>query len=851
MESSDYLLKLSSQLEDINKKNASEISFHYLDIYDYPQEFRNLIVAVNQTIEIGEIKTKEEQSHTKMIHDIINSGMWGIGFDERGSINSVSYSPDFRSLIGFTNQEDFPDEYMSWFSRVHPDDKVAVSKNFMAATSGGDGDRIYEVEYRLLTKQNEYRWFRSSGKVSFRRDGTPYFFNGSFVDITSEKRNEKLLNVIKALCKDYVGVFEVNVNDNTFDSYIFSKSVYESDNIFNSKYTWDHVIEYYAHSYITSVYREDFLNIFRSENLKKNLEHQRSYEYEFKIMEEEDIHFYLFKAVKLRDFITSGLVVVGIQDVTNIREEEHRRQAELEEALTQSQYASEAKSRFLSNMSHDMRTPMNAIIGFTNLAKVHISDQEKVLEYIDKVSDSSNVLLNLINDILDRSRIENGQLILNNQECNLSDMVHELVNMLQNQVKNKKLGFYINNFNIQNEDIFADKLKLSQIFVNILTNAVKYTPSGGFIIFKIEETSSPQQGKRRYIFRISDNGIGMAPEFIEHIFEPFEREKSATISGIQGTGLGMSITKSLVDLMGGTIEVNSEKNKGSEFKVVLDLLVINREKKSDVIEDLKGQKVLVVHKDYSTCTTISKMLSDIGFTAEWTVSETNSIDRVMECSKDKPFDCIILEYDNHVSNMEYILDEYIKYNKDCKIILTCYDKTEIDKSIFTGRTLAFLPEPIFMSDLQESLMVAYGLLDDDEEASSSWTQENFEGKRILLVEDNELNMEIARSILEETGFEVEWAPDGSDAVRMVSDSQEYYYDAILMDIQMPTMNGFEATRIIRSFDREDSRKIPIFAMTANVMEEDKEEVIKNGMSGHIAKPIDIEKFLDTLKKFLH
>ena len=546
------------------------------------------------------------------------------------------------------------------------------------------------------------------------------------------------------------------------------------------------------------------------------------------------------------------MVMVVSKDITEqVRKQREQTQA-LQDALMQAQHANRAKTTFLSNMSHDIRTPMNAIIGFSTIAVSHIDNKEQVLDCLQKVLSSSNHLLSLINDILDMSRIESGKVQIKEQECNISEQMHNLVNIIQPQVKAKQLELFIDTFEVTNEDVIADPLKINQVFINLLSNAVKYTPAGGTISFRIMQKTTYRHGYGDYTFIIKDNGIGMSPEFVEHIFEPFERESTVTQSGIQGTGLGMAITKNIVEMMNGTIDVESEMGKGSTFTVHFELKLQDTEKIEEKLGELEGLRALVVDDDINTCDSVNKMLKKIGLRSEWTTSGKEAVYRAKSAHEEgDSYHTFIIDWQMPgLSGLETTkkIREVIGDEAPI-IILTAYDWTDIEEEAKAAGVTAFCAKPMFMSDLKTVLLAANNLLEKQEEIQE-WTLADFGGKRILLVEDNELNREIAQVILEESGFLVDTAPDGTDAVAIMEKAEENYYDAILMDVQMPIMNGYEATRTIRRLPRMDVKDLPIIAMTANALEEDKEAAIKNGMSAHIAKPLDMEIFISVLKKFL-
>ncbi|MCM1252594.1 MAG: response regulator [Clostridium sp.] len=559
--------------------------------------------------------------------------------------------------------------------------------------------------------------------------------------------------------------------------------------------------------------------------------------------------------IMTRDFDTADIMVLVVtKDITDIVKEQRAQTQALQDALMQAQHANRAKTTFLSNMSHDIRTPMNAIIGFATIAVSHIHNTEQVRDSLEKVLSSSNHLLSLINDILDMSRIESGKVQIKEQECNISELMHNLVNIIQPQVKAKQLELFIDTFEVANEDVIADSLKLNQVFINLLSNAVKYTPAGGSISFRIMQKTTYHHGYGDYTFIIKDNGIGMAQEFVEHVFEPFEREATTTKTGIEGTGLGMAITKNIVEMMNGTINVTSEVGKGSTFTVELTLKLQDVEKNAEQIKELDGLRALVVDDDFHVCDSVSKMLKQIGMRSEWTTSGREAVYRAKSAHEEgDSYHTYIIDWQMpETSGIETARRIRKVVGKDAPIIiLTAYDWTDIEKEAKEAGVTAFCAKPLFMSDLKAALLAANNLVDKEEEEAAGWTLHDFSGKRILLVEDIELNREIAEVILTETGFVVESAPDGTDAVAMVEASKEYYYDAILMDVQMPIMNGYEATRTIRSLPREDVKTMPIIAMTANALEEDKEAALKNGMNAHVAKPIDVDVFMEVLGQFLN
>ena len=542
---------------------------------------------------------------------------------------------------------------------------------------------------------------------------------------------------------------------------------------------------------------------------------------------------------------------IHIDDEKKMEEQLERQKIDLEDALAAAQHANKAKTTFLNNMSHDIRTPMNAIIGFTSLAAAHIDNIEKVQDYLAKITTSSNHLLSLINDVLDMSRIESGKVKIEEKETSLPEIMHDLKTIVQADVTSKQLEFYIDTADVVNEHVMCDKLRLNQVLLNLLSNAMKFTKPGGLVGVRIVQKGNALEGWASYEFEIKDSGIGMSKEFLEHVFEPFERERTSTVSGIQGTGLGMAITKNIVDMMNGTITVESEEGKGSTFTVALQFKTCTGSVRQEVIPELNGLRALVADDDFNTCSSVTKMLSVIGMRPDWTTSGKEAVLRAqLATEQSDEYAVYIIDWlmpDMNGVEVVRRIRNIIGEEKPI-IILTAYDWSDIEQEAREAGVTAFCSKPIFLSELREVLeapFVVQNTVDDSEEEAIS-----FEGKKILLVEDNELNQEIAVEILGETGFVIDVADDGEVAVEKMKEAQPGQYDLILMDIQMPKMNGYEATRHIRAMDNPDIASIPIIAMTANAFDEDKKEALNAGMNGHIAKPIDIPVLLEVLHDIL-
>ena len=522
----------------------------------------------------------------------------------------------------------------------------------------------------------------------------------------------------------------------------------------------------------------------------------------------------------------------------------------LYEAVRAAETANRAKSTFLSNMSHDIRTPMNAVIGFTTLAVSNIDNKEKVRDYLGKILSSSNHLLSLINDVLDMSRIESGKIHLEETEVSLSDMLHDLKTIISGHIYAKQLELYMDAMDVTDEDVYCDKTRLNQVLLNLLSNAIKFTPAGGTVSVRLKQFPGTKKGSGLYEIRVKDRGIGMSQEFIQRIFSPFERERTSTVSRTQGTGLGMAITKNIVDMMGGTIEVRTEQGKGTEFIVRLPLRIQSEQRSIEKIAELEDLKALVVDDDFNTCDSVTKMLVKVGMRSEWTLSGKEAVLRARQSMElGDAFHAYIIDWRLPDMNGIEVARQIRGLGDDTPIIiLTAYDWSDIEVEARAAGVNAFCAKPLFMSDIRETLMTAIGQKQTGaENCILPETGSDFRGRCILLVEDNELNREIAEEILKQYGFLVDIAENGAVAVEKVKNSAPGTYDLVLMDIQMPVMNGYEATEQIRALEDPALAKIRILAMTANAFDEDRKKALKCGMDGFMSKPIVMEELIRELQ----
>lgn len=674
---------------------------------------------------------KKEKVSFRNIHNALTSGAWHLKFNQQWELVSVSWSDTLRKMLGFESEKDFPNTFETWSSRLHPEDRERILEEYNKTVQDHSGKKIFDVEYRIQSKSEKYHWFRAAGNLSRRVDGSPDSFDGVFIN-TDEKheseekyhivlkeardaRNEAMIDheIISAVSRLYFSIFRIDLVRDFFeeissDTYVHRLTGHEG----RAQQKMNELCD----TIVAKEYREAVKHFFDLSTVADRLANTDTIEMEYRAMD-SNWHEARFIEKKRDDNgrVTHVLYVTRIVSKQKQQELERER---LRIAYQSAESANQAKTTFLLNMSHDIRTPMNAILGYTQLMKQHVMDP-KALHYQEMIEKSGKLLLSIIDNVLDMARIESGKMELDENYNHAGRIVSNICEVFKVEAEKKNIQL-IYLLHVQHSHIMCDVLKIEEIFTNLISNAIKYTPPGGKITVSVQEVPCKKNGYVSIETSVEDTGIGMSQKFLPHIFELFSRERNTTIGKVAGTGLGMAIIKSLIDLMGGTIKVESELGKGSKFTVIMQ------------------------HK-----------LADA------------------------------------------------KY----------YEKQE----------------RLFKEDLKVE----------------------FRGKHILLAEDNELNAEIAVAILEKMGFVVDRVEDGIFCVNKMEQEPAGTYDLILMDIQMPNMDGYKATQIIRNFSDEKKAKIPIIAMTANAFEEDRKRAVVNGMNGHIAKPIDALKIEETLKKILN
>ncbi len=757
------------------------------------------------------------------------------------------------NILGYESKEEMvADGFVMVAKTVVEEDKPKLQRCMESLEKEGD---IVSTEYRVQHKDGKILHIMGNAKL-LKEDGQ-LFYQRFLLDCTAQKLEEKEnerrhTELVQALGIDYSLICYLDLDENTG---IPLRNNKEGGQVFlpvaDGKFLYDKSIGRYIQEHVHEEDREMLTEFSSGENLKREMAERKVSYKNYRILLEGDMKYFQLKVVRIGDWKKQHCVVLGFRSV----DEETRREMEktdlLRNALMQANQANKAKSTFLSNMSHDIRTPMNAIVGFTTLAITHIDYRDQVEQYLKKIMTSGNHLLSLINDVLDMSRIESGKIHLDENPCRLPDILHGLRNILQADIHAKQLELYIDAVDIMDEEIYCDKLRLNQVLLNLLSNSVKYTGPGGIVSIRVTEKPGAPNGYANYEFNIKDTGIGMSEEFVSRIFEPFEREKSSTNSGIQGTGLGMAITKNIVDMMNGTIDVKSEQGVGTEISLCFTFRVYVGMKEPQDIPQLKNCRALVVDDDFNTCDSVTYMLGQIGLRAEWTLSGKEALLRTHQAvMRNDIYTVYVIDWMlPDMNGIEVTRKIRKEMGEDVPIILlTAYDWLDIEEEAMEAGITAFCSKPLFLSELRRCL---HSIVGEEEEQKNEEEDavKNYTG-RILLAEDNELNQEIARVILGDAGFTVEIAANGRIAVDMLKQSEPGYYQLILMDVRMPEMTGYEATRAIRKLENKELASIPIFAMTANAFEEDKQEAMKAGMNGHLAKPIDVKALFSTLDKIL-
>lgn len=715
--------------------------------------------------------------------------------------------------------------------------------------------RMMQVRMKDI-RDGQMRWYGISGSVVKENEQTQTVF-GSIYDITDWKEQEaayqKLERVLKGIRDEYIGIFEIDFFSNQYT--ILSYDPQYSYNL-PVQGNYDEFLRRAKEELVAPGYVEEFQNFCEIQNLQEILKSERRIEYEFMTNgKKRKWQRSIFRVSEYKDGIPSKAVLYQ-SDIDRQKAEKLMQQQAIKEAYQLAEEASAAKTNFLSRMSHDIRTPMNAIIGMTAIAGANLEETGRVKECLGKITAASKHLLGLINEVLDMSKIESENIKLQEEEFNLADLLDDMITMILPQIYDKSHELKIDVKDLNHEKVIGDSLRIQQIFVNLISNAIKYTEDGGIIKVSIKERPTRMQQYGEYEICFEDNGIGMSEEFQEILFDPFTRAEDHIMNGVTGTGLGMAITKNLVHLMNGNIYVESSLGEGTKFTVVIHLKIQQGEERD--LQQLQDLPVLVVDNDQDACISTCEILSGIGIQGEWCDTGQRAVEMVLDRKRrGEDFFAVILDWKMPGMDGIATAKEIRKQaGEDIPIIfLTAYDWTEIESEARSVGVSKFLTKPLFKSRLIGSFLDILnpeerGKGYQEESVQTIEKESEYKGVHLLLAEDNELNAEIAMEIFKMSGIETDWAQNGAEAVKMVRESAENYYDMVFMDIQMPVMDGYKAAEEIRCLRRKDVEKLPIVAMTANAFTEDVNRARKAGMNDHIAKPIDFVQLGGIMKKYL-
>ena len=806
-----------------------------------------------------------EYENYMLVNETIQSGPWHMDLDEEGNIVNVNWSHVFRKMLGYHDTLDFPNKLESWSDRLHPKEREWVMECLKNAIKDRTNETKYNVEYRVKVADGSYHWFRAVGETMRRRDGSARRIAGIFINIDQEKET------LSQLKMSYAREHQMEVDNNLLEQMLtgmlhivdhfavcdLENDKYEYHNLnLNTKYPangrYTDLIENVAGKFKLLDPKKKMRACLLPENLRKKLRTKDDlYQFEYCNNDENVFRITSFVPIEWKDGVLAKVLWISM-DVTEQKESEIKSRKALKDAFEAAERANRAKTEFLSNMSHDIRTPMNAIVGLTALAGANIQNQEKVLSCLGQITNSSRHLLRLINEVLDMARIESGKIALSNEEFDLSELIDNLIEMVNPKIVQHKHTLDVKIKHMEHEAVFGDSLRIQQVFTNLMSNAIKYTPDGGKITLEIEEKPNRFSNMGCYEFIIEDNGIGMTEEFQKIMFEPFSRADDKRSTNVQGTGLGMAIAQNIVHMMDGDIKVESHPNKGTKVTLTIYLKLQNKENVK--IEELANLPVLVVDDEITACESTVATLKEIGIAGEWVTSGAEAIVRTFERhERGEDYYAIIMDWQMpQMDGIETTRRIRERVGKDITIIvLTAYDYSEIEEEAREAGVDAFIMKPLFPSRLTATLkeIVTGETEKPAQNMLEKISESDYSGKRILLVEDNKLNREIAEEIIRMSKVEVEYAVNGKEAVEKIINAPKGWYDLVLMDIQMPVMNGYQATAAIRGLPN-NRKNTPIVAMTANAFAEDVQMAKNTGMNGHIAKPLDFQALNHVLKKWL-
>lgn len=833
--------------------------------YENNKESQYVIVALQDVDERTRQEIRRNQNDARMAAIIKSrySSMKTVYLDT-GTYESVYLNEDtWFDKIQTGNYEDYVQKVTEEI--IHEDDREGFLKLLSLESLRRKAETVEdfdEIGYQFRCRMPVNTWMEEH--AVFVRQGGTIMLNILCRDITEEKlkeeadsREKKERNhIINSMSSLFFATYYMDLENNTFRAVTQKKEV---GNALRASQNCTEAFQVYAERFVHPDFREEYLQKMNCSNLQNVLSREHPiYAIEYRLVEHKN------GIMKENGWIRATVVLSEekngkpakalyvAQDVTESKEKEERERRSLKEAYEAAIHANASKSEFLSKMSHDIRTPMNAIIGMTQIAAAHLDDTDRISDCLNKITISGNHLLALINEVLDMSKIESGKMDLAEDEFNLTELVQNVLTMIRSAAQARQHEVTFHTVNVEHENVIGDVMRLQQVFMNILGNAVKYTPSGGKIEVEVSEKPSRTYGYGCYEFIFKDNGIGMSKEYLKQIFEPFSRAEDSRVSKVEGTGLGMTIALNIIQIMNGDISIESKEGEGSKFTVTVFL----KQQNTNTVEmtQFAGLPVLVVDDDKNACEAVCTLLEDMGMKGEWVRSGKDAIKRVCDAYEaGEGFFAVMLDW--QMPDMDGIQTARAirqKIGKNVHIImLSAYDWSNVEIQARQAGVDGFIAKPLFKSRLTYLLKKIAGEANKTEEtAAGTYSDYDFSGKRILLVEDNELNREIAEEIIKSTGVVVENAADGKQALEKFAEKEEWYYDLIFMDIQMPVMNGHQATKAIRKLNRKDAKKIPIIAMTANAFTEDVIASRKAGMNEHITKPLNIEQLMECMGRWI-
>ncbi|MBR3073496.1 response regulator [Fibrobacter sp.] len=839
-----YQMKVIADKDDVGNLKGIVFGLHSVD--DEIKKQMQIQANLKQNLEIIDILSEDYSSLFYFNFENGSTGVLTVSESLKESINSLLSSCDkledvFKAFVRAQAHPDDVDMLLVLASREYIAEKLAHQKR-------------YSVIFRHLYG-SEYKYTRLVFAKAEAVDEPAKLVAVGFAEVDAQYRNEmehqENIERIMCLSDQFETIYDVDVDTGLFSVSEKGEKFHDvvDENGVGKDFFKDRVN--YTRKVVCEEDFERLLQALERGAVIARLQHEYSFILDYRRVTGDGLKWYRMKVSKMGDWSRSRRVLVGVFDNDAVYRKEMEQQAVLEKALEMAKSASKAKTMFLNNMSHDIRTPMNAIIGYTELATMHIGNKEQVRNFLGKIQLSSNHLLSLINDVLDMSRIESGKLSLNEKPEHLPEIIHTLKDIVQADIYAKKLHFFANSIGIKNEDVVCDRLRLNQVLLNVISNAIKYTPSGGTIWFSVEQKVAAEQGVGVFVFRIKDTGIGMSEKFLPNIYDPFTRVNSSTVSGIQGTGLGMAITKNIVEMMNGSIDVKSKEHEGTEVILNFKFNLVNERKEQERVNELEGKRVLVIDDDMDCCKSIPVILKGLGIEADSCNSGADALEMAKNAkSKGVAYDAFFVDW--RMPDMDgMMMTQKLRHelgNESLVIVMSAYEWSDIEEKALEVGVNNFVSKPLFLSDARETLLHSFGVKQADVPKKDK--KVSFNGKKVLLVDDNELNREIAVEILEDCGIQVTTACDGAKAVEFMKNVVPGGCDLILMDVQMPIMDGYEATRQIRKLDNKIAAEIPIIAMTANAFADDQQAALDAGMNEHLPKPVNVNKLREVLSRFL-